>query len=88
MSGSERLEVSGMVPLQITPPSHKNPKRVLKRPPILEDYINVTSTEGTRVFMAVREDPSRTGVEVRGVWRPGLLSCFLRRPFGSGAELW
>lgn len=63
-----------MAPLQTTPPSHKNPKRVLRRPPILEDYINVTSTEGTRVFMAVREDPSRTGVEVRGVWRPGILS--------------
>lgn len=71
-----------MAPLQTTPPSHKNPKRVLRRPPILEDYINVTSTEGTRVFMAVREDPSRTGVEVRGVWRPGVLSsaafCDLR----------
>uniref|UniRef100_A0A8C3D2P9 Chromosome transmission fidelity protein 18 homolog n=1 Tax=Cairina moschata TaxID=8855 RepID=A0A8C3D2P9_CAIMO len=74
LSSSERLEVSGMAPLQTTPPSHKNPKRVLRRPPILEDYINVTSTEGTRVFMAVREDPSRTGVEVRGVWRPGVLS--------------
>ncbi|NXI72017.1 CTF18 protein, partial [Anseranas semipalmata] len=61
---SDQLEVSGMVPLQTTPPSQKNPKRVLKRPPILEDYINVTSTEGTRVFMVVREDPSRTGVEL------------------------
>uniref|UniRef100_A0A672TFK1 Chromosome transmission fidelity protein 18 homolog n=1 Tax=Strigops habroptila TaxID=2489341 RepID=A0A672TFK1_STRHB len=39
--------------------------RVLKRPPILEDYINVTSTEGTRVFMVLRDDSSRTGVEVR-----------------------
>ncbi|NXK51855.1 CTF18 protein, partial [Chauna torquata] len=61
---SDHLEVSGMVPLQTTPPSQKNPKRVLKRPPVLEDYINVTSTEGTRVFMVVREDPSRTGVEL------------------------
>nr|XP_047916907.1 chromosome transmission fidelity protein 18 homolog [Anser cygnoides] len=75
LSGSERLEVSGMVPLQITPPSHKNPKRVFKRPPILEDYINVTSTEGTRVFMAVREDPSRTGVEL-----PDSLGWNARRP--------
>ena len=62
-SSSDHLEMSGMVPLQTTPPSEK--KRVLKRPPILEDYINVTSTEGTRVFMVVRDDPSRTGVEVR-----------------------
>ncbi|KAM6250098.1 chromosome transmission fidelity protein 18 homolog [Porphyrio hochstetteri] len=55
-------EMSGMAPLQPTPPSEK--KRVLKRPPILEDYINVTSTEGTRVFMVVRDDSSRTGVEL------------------------
>ncbi|XP_035195375.1 chromosome transmission fidelity protein 18 homolog isoform X2 [Oxyura jamaicensis] len=74
-ASSERLEVSGMAPLQTTPPSHKNPKRVLKRPPILEDYINVTSTEGTRVFMAVREDPSRTGVEL-----PDSLGWNARRP--------
>ncbi|XP_009958508.1 PREDICTED: chromosome transmission fidelity protein 18 homolog, partial [Leptosomus discolor] len=59
---SDHLEMSGMVPLQTTPPSEK--KRVLKRPPILEDYINVTSTEGTRVFMVVRDDPSRMGVEL------------------------
>ncbi|KAI6076589.1 chromosome transmission fidelity protein 18-like protein [Aix galericulata] len=74
-ASSERLEVSGMAPLQTTPPSHKNPKRVLRRPPILEDYINVTSTEGTRVFMAVREDPSRTGVEL-----PDSLGWNARRP--------
>lgn len=64
------LEVSGMAPLQPTPPPEK--KRVLKRPPILEDYINVTSTEGTRVFMVVRDDPSRTGVEVRRDLKAGL----------------
>ncbi|XP_032053637.1 chromosome transmission fidelity protein 18 homolog [Aythya fuligula] len=75
LAGSERLEVSGMAPLQTTPPSNKNPKRVLRRPPILEDYINVTSTEGTRVFMAVREDPSRTGVEL-----PDSLGWNARRP--------
>ncbi|NWZ26244.1 CTF18 protein, partial [Asarcornis scutulata] len=75
LSSSERLEVSGMAPLQTTPPSHQNPKRVLRRPPILEDYINVTSTEGTRVFMAVREDPSRTGVEL-----PDSLGWNARRP--------
>lgn len=74
-ASSERLEVSGMAPLQTTPPSHKNPKRVLRRPPILEDYINVTSSEGTRVFMAVREDPSRTGVEL-----PDSLGWNARRP--------
>ncbi|XP_075292983.1 chromosome transmission fidelity protein 18 homolog isoform X2 [Opisthocomus hoazin] len=70
---SDHLEMSGMVPLQTTPPSEK--KRVLKRPPILEDYINVTSTEGTRVFMVVRDDPSRTGVEL-----PSSLGWNARRP--------
>ncbi|KAM9599423.1 chromosome transmission fidelity protein 18 homolog isoform 1-T1 [Morphnus guianensis] len=67
------LEISGMAPLQTTPPSEK--KRVLKRPPILEDYVNVTSTEGTRVFMVVRDDPSRTGVEF-----PDSLGWNARRP--------
>ncbi|KAM6121652.1 chromosome transmission fidelity protein 18 homolog [Phoenicopterus ruber ruber] len=72
-ASSDHLEMSGMVPLQTTPPSEK--KRVLKRPPILEDYINVTSTEGTRVFMVVRDDPSRTGVEL-----PDSLGWNARRP--------
>ncbi|KAK2533628.1 Chtf18 [Columba guinea] len=61
LSSSDHLEMSGMVPLQTTPPSKK---RVLKRSPILEDYVNVTSTEGTRVFMVLKDDPSRTGVEL------------------------
>uniref|UniRef100_A0A8C3J0D1 Chromosome transmission fidelity protein 18 homolog n=1 Tax=Calidris pygmaea TaxID=425635 RepID=A0A8C3J0D1_9CHAR len=72
-SSSGHLEMSGMVPLQTTPPSEK--KRVLKRPPVLEDYINVTSTEGTRVFMVLRDDPSRTGVEL-----PDSLGWNARRP--------
>ncbi|XP_061329359.1 chromosome transmission fidelity protein 18 homolog isoform X1 [Pezoporus flaviventris] len=70
---SEHLDISGMAPLQNTPPSEK--KRVLKRPPILEDYINVTSTEGTRVFMVLRDDSSRTGVEL-----PDSLGWNTRRP--------
>lgn len=53
-----------MLPLRITPPAEKDSKKVLKRPPVLEDYINVTSTNGTRVFMVVKEDCSRTGTEV------------------------
>uniref|UniRef100_A0A8B9QMG7 Chromosome transmission fidelity protein 18 homolog n=1 Tax=Apteryx owenii TaxID=8824 RepID=A0A8B9QMG7_APTOW len=63
-SNLDHLGMSDMVPLQTTPPSEKNPKRVLKRPPILEDYVNVTSTEGTRVFLVLKEDCSRTGVEL------------------------
>ncbi|XP_009863378.1 PREDICTED: chromosome transmission fidelity protein 18 homolog, partial [Apaloderma vittatum] len=62
-SSSDCLEISGMAPLHTTPPTEKK-KRVLKRPPVLEDYVNVTSTEGTRVFLVVRDDPSRMGVEL------------------------
>uniref|UniRef100_A0A8C5TU08 Chromosome transmission fidelity factor 18 n=1 Tax=Malurus cyaneus samueli TaxID=2593467 RepID=A0A8C5TU08_9PASS len=68
---SNPMEVSGMSPLQTTPPLEK--KRVLRRPPILEDYINVTSSEGTRVFLVLRDDLSRTGVEVRRALEVGPL---------------
>nr|XP_060642516.1 chromosome transmission fidelity protein 18 homolog [Anolis sagrei ordinatus] len=56
--------LDGMRPLQVTPPNGRDFKRVLRRPPVLEDYVNVTSTHGTRVFMAVKEDP--TGTEISG----------------------
>ncbi|ELW67773.1 Chromosome transmission fidelity protein 18 like protein [Tupaia chinensis] len=51
--------------------SARNP--VLKRPPILEDYINVTSTGGDRAFLVLRADSGGTGVQgpVRGVCRQG-----------------
>lgn len=42
-------------------PSPRNP--VLRRPPILEDYINVTSTCGERAFLVLRADPTGTGVQ-------------------------
>ncbi|KAH0631758.1 hypothetical protein JD844_019524 [Phrynosoma platyrhinos] len=48
--------LNGMFPLNITPPKEGDAKKVLRRPPVLEDYINVTSTKGTRVFMVVKED--------------------------------
>uniref|UniRef100_A0A8C0WTM3 Chromosome transmission fidelity protein 18 homolog n=1 Tax=Castor canadensis TaxID=51338 RepID=A0A8C0WTM3_CASCN len=37
----------------------RNP--VLKRPPVLEDYINVTSTSGDRAFLVLRPDPTAPG---------------------------
>ncbi|XP_004705842.1 chromosome transmission fidelity protein 18 homolog [Echinops telfairi] len=37
--------------------------RVLRRPPILEDYINVTSTGGDRAFLVLHDDPTGTGVQ-------------------------
>ncbi|XP_058426411.1 chromosome transmission fidelity protein 18 homolog isoform X1 [Diceros bicornis minor] len=39
----------------------RNP--VLRRPPVLEDYINVTSTGGDRAFLVLRADPVGTGVQ-------------------------
>uniref|UniRef100_A0A8C0JA05 Chromosome transmission fidelity factor 18 n=1 Tax=Chelonoidis abingdonii TaxID=106734 RepID=A0A8C0JA05_CHEAB len=72
LTGFESLSLSDMDLLHMTPPLEKDPKRVLKRPPILEDYVNVTSSDGTRVFMVLKEDHSRIGVEVRsGNWRLG-----------------
>ncbi|XP_064582324.1 chromosome transmission fidelity protein 18 homolog isoform X1 [Zonotrichia leucophrys gambelii] len=72
-TSSNQLEMSGMVPMQTTPPLEK--KRVLRRPPILEDYVNVTSTQGTRVFLVLRDDPCRTGLEL-----PDSLGWNARRP--------
>lgn len=43
-------------------PSLRNP--VLRRPPVLEDYINVTSTCGERAFLVLRADLTGTGVQV------------------------
>ncbi|MBV97770.1 Chromosome transmission fidelity protein 18, partial [Eschrichtius robustus] len=42
-------------------PAARNP--VLRRPPVLEDYINVTSTGGDRAFLVLRADPVGTGVQ-------------------------
>uniref|UniRef100_A0A8C3NBM4 Chromosome transmission fidelity protein 18 homolog n=1 Tax=Geospiza parvula TaxID=87175 RepID=A0A8C3NBM4_GEOPR len=72
-TSSNQLEMSGMVAMQTTPPLEK--KRVLRRPPVLEDYINVTSTQGTRVFLVLRDDPCRTGLEL-----PDSLGWNARRP--------
>ncbi|XP_071427544.1 chromosome transmission fidelity protein 18 homolog [Pithys albifrons albifrons] len=72
-SSSNHLDMSGMTPLQTTPPSKK--QRVLRRPPVLEDYVNVTSTQGSRVFLVLRDDPCGTGVEL-----PDSLGWNARRP--------
>ncbi|KAG8145337.1 putative Chromosome transmission fidelity protein [Naja naja] len=53
---ADQGEISDIVLLHATPPGKKEPEKILKRPPILQDYINVTSTNGTRVFMVVKED--------------------------------
>ncbi|XP_045396999.1 chromosome transmission fidelity protein 18 homolog isoform X2 [Lemur catta] len=42
-------------------PAARNP--VLRRPPVLEDYVNVTSTRGDRAFLVLRADPTGTGVQ-------------------------
>ncbi|PNJ02261.1 CHTF18 isoform 16, partial [Pongo abelii] len=43
-------------------PAARNP--VLRRPPILEDYVHVTSTEGVRAYLVLRADPMATGVQL------------------------
>ncbi|XP_066496584.1 chromosome transmission fidelity protein 18 homolog [Tiliqua scincoides] len=63
---SDSTDLGSMLPLHSTPPAEKDSKKVLKRPPILENYINVTSTNGTRVFMVVKDDCSHTGTELSG----------------------
>ncbi|KAM4697486.1 chromosome transmission fidelity protein 18 homolog isoform 2-T2 [Rhinophrynus dorsalis] len=56
----DAFEVSDMAPLQVTPTKAEQ-KRVLKRPPVLEDYIHVTTSDGSRLYMALREDQQGTG---------------------------
>ncbi|XP_056391327.1 chromosome transmission fidelity protein 18 homolog isoform X2 [Hyla sarda] len=58
----DALDVSDMAPLQVSP-SKAEQKRVLKRPPVLEDYINVTSSDGARVYMTLKDDQDGTGVQ-------------------------
>ncbi|XP_072457109.1 chromosome transmission fidelity protein 18 homolog isoform X2 [Notamacropus eugenii] len=66
------LDISDVGLLQMTPPVCRDKKLVLKRPPILEEYVNVTSTDGTRVFMVVKDDPLGVGVKLSycdATWR-------------------
>ncbi|KFO34757.1 chromosome transmission fidelity protein 18 homolog [Fukomys damarensis] len=53
---------------------HGTHNPVLRRPPVLEDYINVTSTGGDRAFLVLRPDSSGTGVQ------GSLLDVQWRRP--------
>ncbi|XP_040212388.1 chromosome transmission fidelity protein 18 homolog isoform X4 [Rana temporaria] len=57
------LEVSDMAPLQNTP-NKTEQRRVLTRPPVFEEYIHVTASDGTRVYMAMKDDPEGTGAEI------------------------
>ncbi|KAJ6653729.1 hypothetical protein lerEdw1_008755 [Lerista edwardsae] len=61
---SDSMDQDYMLPLRITPPAEKDSRKVLKRPPVLEDYVNVTSTDGTRVFLVVKEDGSPMQTEL------------------------
>ncbi|XP_029431902.1 chromosome transmission fidelity protein 18 homolog [Rhinatrema bivittatum] len=64
---SDALEISDLAPLEVTP-TEEDRKRVLKRPPVLEEYVHVTSTEGSRVYMALKEDHLESRAEL---FRPG-----------------
>ncbi|XP_063473038.1 chromosome transmission fidelity protein 18 homolog isoform X3 [Symphalangus syndactylus] len=54
-------DAAGDVGLTRASPAARNP--VLRRPPILEDYVHVTSTEGVRAYLVLRADPMATGVQ-------------------------
>ncbi|XP_051789292.1 chromosome transmission fidelity protein 18 homolog [Erpetoichthys calabaricus] len=58
------LDISDMAPLQETPIKPVR-TQVLKRPPFMEDYVNVTSSDGIRVFMVLKDDDSGTGVQLQ-----------------------
>ncbi|XP_061455548.1 chromosome transmission fidelity protein 18 homolog [Rhineura floridana] len=77
----DSMGVSGMVLLHVTPPEERDSRKVLKRPPILEDYINVTSTDGTRVFMVVKEDGMATELSNSVGWNRGRPLHLLGVPF-------
>lgn len=49
------LEISDMAPLHMTPMTRER-KRVQKRPPVFEEYIHVTSADGKRAYMTLKED--------------------------------
>ncbi|XP_048408512.2 chromosome transmission fidelity protein 18 homolog isoform X2 [Stegostoma tigrinum] len=62
ISKRDIADLSGMAPMEDIP-SQKVTKRVLKRPPVLEDYINVTSSDGTRVYMVLQDEDSSPGLK-------------------------
>ncbi|XP_030068799.1 chromosome transmission fidelity protein 18 homolog [Microcaecilia unicolor] len=68
-SNTDALEVSDVAPLQVSP-AQDTRKRVLKRPPVLEEYVHVTSTEGTRVYMALKDELLEPRTELT---RPGVV---------------
>lgn len=53
-SAQDILGISDVVPMEEFPV--KVQKRVLKRPPVMEDYIKVTSTDGTRVYLVLEDE--------------------------------
>ncbi|XP_030781478.1 chromosome transmission fidelity protein 18 homolog [Rhinopithecus roxellana] len=71
----EASDAAADVGLTRASPAARNP--VLRRPPILEDYVPVTSTEGVRAYLVLRADPVATGVQ----------SPLLHIPWRGGGQL-
>ncbi|XP_027469444.2 chromosome transmission fidelity protein 18 homolog isoform X1 [Zalophus californianus] len=69
--GKGPLDAGADVGLLQASPAARNP--VLRRPPVLEDYVSVTSTGGCRAFLVLRADPVGTGVQTHFIdtWRRG-----------------
>ncbi|GCB74590.1 hypothetical protein scyTo_0003681 [Scyliorhinus torazame] len=62
-SEQDMPDISGLAPIEEIP-SREVQKRVLKRPPVLEDYINVTSSDGTRVYLVLQDEDARPGLKL------------------------
>ncbi|XP_026303343.1 chromosome transmission fidelity protein 18 homolog isoform X4 [Piliocolobus tephrosceles] len=71
----EASDAAADVGLTRASPAARNP--VLRRPPILEDYVHVTSTEGVRAYLVLRADSVATGVQ----------SSLLHVPWRGGGQL-
>ncbi|KAL4836524.1 hypothetical protein H8958_022653 [Nasalis larvatus] len=71
----EAPDAAADVGLTRASPAARHP--VLRRPPILEDYVPVTSTEGVRAYLVLRADPVATGVQ----------SPLLHIPWRGGGQL-
>lgn len=54
---------------------------------MLEDYINVTSSQGSRVFLVLRDDPCGTGLQVSRALGVGLAPARLQEAAGCAVSL-
>ncbi|KAM3864647.1 chromosome transmission fidelity protein 18 homolog [Diretmus argenteus] len=67
------LDISGFAAIPETPRppvTTRASRHVLKRPPLEGEYITVTDSSGSRVYLHQKEDAGPKGVDPRRVWDP------------------